>query len=106
MLDTPDNRALVNRGIAEAMGLRVAETLNDGAVVIDATNKPPYELDYTRDLNACYEVCEEMGIDFLRVIDDASSDTEYFKEDLRWLVALAVWEAVKATKGERDVPKV
>ncbi len=92
MLDTPANRALVNRGIAEARGDKVVAVDREGAIAV--IGETDYT-DYTRSLDACYDVCEAKGIRFasiLAVVGIMANEND----DLRWLVAQEVWEEVKA----------
>lgn len=106
---TNANRALVNRGIAEAMGQYVEGiSPHSGAVNIRVKPDNPMRghllLDYTRDLNACYEVCKERGINFAEILSVQSTWCGA-EDDLRWLVALAVWEALKSDATSSTTPQ-
>lgn len=117
---TNANRALVNRGIAESQKyLFHLADYRCGRIYVykTATADAPTILDYTRDLNACYEVCEERGWKIqsnwmyyddgdmysVSVIHPKAGFWNAFTgTDLRWLVAQAVWQAVKAQGNGSD----
>jgi len=122
---TSENRALVNRGIAEREGYYEIQSHKDGSVSAckkKADHTWGWErLDYTRSLDACFEVCERRGwmVETMPV-NNGIVDVSVWRQheeggwmlvsgcsisgkctDLRWLVAVEVWEAGKV---ERSCP--